>query len=181
MRNILTFAILIVSFSGFGQIQFKLYGYDSCAKAVKPINFFGLKKNGVVFKSNDTTGIIVLRDTGTYVLSNVLEYIDESQFGKKYLLNSKGDFSDTLRLITIHWCFEPTSRPNFVGYCCCGEKCEGAQTEYYANGNKRVEAFFKDGIPIGKLKFFDPKGKLILVKKYKRGKLIKTRGREVDI
>ncbi|MGE0773083.1 MAG: toxin-antitoxin system YwqK family antitoxin [Cyclobacteriaceae bacterium] len=175
MRSILTLTFLIICFSAFGQINFNLYGYDPCSKEVRRIDFFGLKKDGIAFNTQDTTGVLILKDTGTYVLSYVIGKIDSTELGKKFDVKSIENFSDTLRLIRVSSCLEPTSHPNFIGYCCCDQKCEGTQIDYYENGNKRVEGFFKEGIPIGKLKFYYPDGKLRTVKKYsKKGKLIKT-------
>ena len=136
---------------------------------------FGLKKNGVAFNLRDTTGFLLLKDTGTYVLTYAIEKIDSTQLGKKYHIKSIEDFSDTLRIPSINACFEPTSHPNFIGYCCCDNKCEGVQIDYYENGNKRIEGSFKGGIPIGRLKFYHMNGKLSMVKKYnKQGKFRKT-------
>lgn len=167
---------LTICVSGFGQIKVELYGYSPCSKEIKQINFFGLRKAGVSFESRDTTGILLLKETGVYTLAYVLENIDTSQIGKEYHFESIGTFSDTLRLLSIEPCLEPTSHPNFIGYCCCSQKCEGTQVDYYENGNKRIEGNFKKGIPIGKLRFYAPDGKLSMTKKYnKRGKLVNIR------
>jgi hypothetical protein len=165
----------MICFSSFGQIKFRLYGYDPCSKEVRKIAFFGLRKDGVAFNTQDTTGVLLLKDTGTYVLSYAIEKIDSNQLGKKYHIKSAENYSDTLRFLSINLCLEPTSHPNFIGYCCCDKKCEGVQVDYYENGNKKIEGIFKEGVPIGKLKFYYPNGKLSMVKKYnKKGRLRKT-------
>ena len=175
MRSVLPFAFLIICSSSFSQIKFTLYGANPCSGKANKIEFFGLKKNGLTSNVTDTTGVLILQDTGTYVLSYVMEKIDSSELGKKYEIRSVQNFSDTLRLIKISACQETTSHPNFFGYCCCDQKCEGLQIDYYENGNKRIEGFFKEGLPMGKLKFYSSNGKLSMVKKYsKKGKLIKT-------
>lgn len=175
MKNVLTLIFLMICFSAFGQIKFCLYGYDPCSKTKRKIDFFGLKKNEADFNTTDTTGVLMLKDTGTYILSYVMDNIDSIELGKKYYINSIESISDTLRLVKIGLCIEPTSHPNFIGYCCCDQKCKGTQIDYYKNGNKRIEGFFREGVPIGKLKLYYPNGKLRMVKKYsKKGKYLKT-------
>jgi hypothetical protein len=175
MRSILTFTLLIACFCSFAQVEFRLYGYSPCLKEVRRIDFFGLEKNDVTISAKDTAGVLLLKDTGIYVLSYALERIDSTQLGKKYHIKSFGNFSDTLHLLSIEPCLEPISHPRFIGYCCCDKKCEGAIVDYYKNGNKRIEGFFKSGTPIGRLKFYHPNGKLSMIKKYsKKGRLVKT-------
>ncbi|HEU5292148.1 MAG TPA: hypothetical protein VFU05_15970 [Cyclobacteriaceae bacterium] len=174
MKNILTLILSTICFFGFGQTRFELYSYDPCSKEVKAIKFFGLKKEGIALSRQDTSGILLLRDTGVYVLSYVIDDIDSTQLGKKYHIKSVKNFSDTLRLLSIKQCLEPISHPNFVGYCCCDEKCEGKQVDYYQNGFKRIEGNFKKGKPVGELIFYHPNGEISEVHKYnKKSKLVK--------
>jgi hypothetical protein len=171
----LTISFLLLSLPGFSQnISFVLNSYNPCSKEVKKINFFGLKKSDKIFSVDDTSGILRLKDTGIYVLSYAVDMIDSSQLGKKYHIRAIENYSDTLRLMSIYSCLEATSHPRFIGYCCCNEKCEGFQTDYYANGNKRIEGSFIRGKPIGKLIYYNRNGSINYVEKYNRkGKLKK--------
>jgi len=172
--NLITF-FLLLSLQGFSQdISFTLNSYNPCSKEVKKINFFGLKKSEEIFSVNDTSGILFLKDTGTYVLSYAIEMIDSFQLGKKYHIRAHGNYGDTLRLTTIYPCLEAISHPRFIGYCCCNERCDGFQTDYYANGNKRIEGLFREGRPKGELKFYYPTGQIKQIEKYTRkGKFLK--------
>jgi len=155
-------------------ITFTLYSYNPCTRKINKIKFFGLKNGDKVFSVDDTSGVLNLKKIGVYSLSYVIDMIDSSQLGKEYNIKTAGNYSDTLRLMTIISCLEPISSPNFIGYCCCNKKCEGQQVDYYANGNKRIEGFFKKGRPVGELNFYYPTGQLKLIEKYnKRGKLLK--------
>lgn len=168
MKNILIFAFLIICSFSFGQVNFQLFAYDACSNEVRRINNFGLKRGDRSFNHTDTCSL-VLEDSGIYILSYVIERIDSSHLGKKYYIKSiGGDFSDTLRLLKIIPCIEPTTYPNFSGYCCCDEKCKGRQIDYYQNGNRRIEGNFVEGKPVGKLIFYHPNGSIQEVHKYSR-------------
>ena len=173
--NLILVFFLLLSLRGICQdVLFNLYSYNPCTEEVKRIDFFGLKKGDKTFSVKDSSGFLQLKDTGVYALSYALAMIDSAQLGKEYHFNSAGSYSDTLRLMTITPCLEPTSHPNFIGYCCCGEECEGKQVDYYANGNKRVEGFFNKGKPIGKLVFYKIDGSVNYIEKYnKKGKFKK--------
>jgi len=174
MKNFLIFIVLLVSFSCFGQAKFKLFGHSPCSNEVKEIKYFGLRKGGDSFNTIDTSGIVLLKDTGVYILSYVLDKIDDSELGKKYYVKSTGDLADTLRILKITPCIETSTRANFNGYCCCDKKCEGRQIDYYENGSKRIEGNFVEGKPVGKLIFYDSKGNVQEVHKYNgKGRLVK--------
>jgi hypothetical protein len=166
MKNILTLIFLLICSSIFGQVKFKLFGYDPCSKEVRRIESFGLKMGDRSFNPTDTSSLLL--DSGVYILSYVIEKIDSSQLGKKYYIKSIGVFGDTLRLLSISPCIEPTTSPNFSGYCCCNKKCEGRQIDYYQNGNKRIEGNFIDGKPVGRLIFYHLNGNVREVHKYSR-------------
>lgn len=174
MRGILTLSILLIYSTLFGQIEFRLYSYDPCSSQVRKVEFFGLKTENNVLSVTDTAGRILLKDTGIYKLSYAMATIDTMQLGKQYHINSTENFSDTLRLLKIESCMELTSHANFIGYCCCNDKCEGIQIDYYENGSKRIEGLFRSGVPSGELKIYSPDGRLSIVKKYsKQGRLLK--------
>jgi antitoxin component YwqK of YwqJK toxin-antitoxin module len=176
MKINLILVFLLLSLQGICQdVLLNLYCYNPCNKEVKKIHFFGVKKDNKVFSVEDSTGVLQLKDIGVYTLSYALDMIDSTQLGKEYHFNSIGSYSDTLKLMSINSCLEPTSHPNFIGYCCCGdEKCEGKQIDYYANGNKRIEGFFNKGKPIGELIFYKRDGSINYIEKYnKKGKFKK--------
>lgn len=166
MKNILTFIFLLICSSILSQTKFKLFGYDACSKEVRRIESFGLKMGGGSFNPTDTSSLLL--DSGVYILSYVIEKIDSTQLGKKYHIKSIGVFSDTLRLLSISPCIEPTTYPNFSGYCCCDRKCEGRQIDYYQNGNRRIEGNFIGGKPVGRLVFYHPDGSVKEVHQYSR-------------
>lgn len=172
MKHMFYFLTLIISFSSIAQeIRFELFIRDNCNDTITKVPFYNLHRNGIDFNPTNNNGIVVLKEKGTYELSTI--YSDEI---KKYNLDRFGVIKDTINMPTIERCLEPTSTPSFIGYCCCNEKCEGINIDYYSNGNKRLEGFFQNGKPIGKLKLYYSNGSLKQVDKYnKKGKLIRSK------
>jgi hypothetical protein len=82
---------------------------------------------------------------------------------------------DTMLIRKIYECLEPVSHPGFIGYCCCDDKCNGYQEDYYDNGKLRMDGNFKDGIPYGEVKTYHRSGKVKEIISYnKKGKLRRT-------
>ncbi|MFT6961860.1 MAG: antitoxin component YwqK of YwqJK toxin-antitoxin module [Flammeovirgaceae bacterium] len=54
---------------------------------------------------------------------------------------------------------------------CCEELCQGEIVEYYSTGEKRLEGKFKDGLPMGKIIYYDKKGNIGKIAKYRKGYL----------
>lgn len=166
---------LLVCIVGFNQcyaqtIKFELYLFDQCADSVGRIGFFTLTKGDSTYYPKNNSGIVYLPEIGTYRLSSIYsdDYMDYHFTGFKSVV-------DTINSARIQLCLKPaTTHPDYIGYCCCSEKCEGEQAEYYSNGNKRIEGCFKEGIPQGDLKIYFPSGDLKQVDKYnKKGHLKK--------
>lgn len=175
----LIFYIILANQFCFGQnrIEFSLYGKYSCHQdKTRKISFFALKRNNIEYIISDNSKVLKLDSIGTYKLSYVMDDIDTLQLGKSYTFDKFILYQDTLNLIKIRECMEATTNPRFSGYCCCDEICEGEQIDYYINGNKRIEGFFKEGYAIGKLKIYYPNGSFKAIKKYnKRGILKNTK------
>lgn len=169
--------LLLFNFTSHSQeIEFTLYGKSRCNKKVKQLKYFGLTKEGEDFTPKDSSGFIILKP-GKYKLSYVLDEIDTSELNKVYEIWNKEIVSDTINMISIiKYIDPPTTRPNFIGYYCCNNKCDGNQIDYYANGNKRIEGCFSLGKPKGKLIFYYPSGSIRKIEKYnKKGIPIKTK------
>ncbi len=148
------------------ELKFKLYGLNPCTGHIEIVNFYSLKKDNNIYMPKDSTGVCILPEKGTYSLL--------FQEGKIYNFSEARLYLDTLKLPVITFCYEPITHPSFSGYCCCGSPCEGTQVDYYTNGGKRIEGFFKNGKPIGNLKFYYPDGKIKQLEKYSgKGKLRK--------
>lgn len=164
--------LYLLSIPLFGQeIKFELYISDSCKDTIGRVPFYNLRKNGIDYYPQDNNGIVYLKEIGQYELSTIY-----SKVLKTYDLKSFDNVKDTINMPSINECLEPTTHPNFIGYCCCEDKCEGKQIDYYSNGNKRIEGYFKNGKALGKLKYYYLDGTLKQVDKYnKKGILIRRK------
>lgn len=155
---------------------FYLYGKRDCEENVTQIKAFELTKDNTSFKVEDSTGAIVLNSSGIYQLKYVIEDIDTIQQNKKYYIGKEPIYRDTLKIYSMFKCLNPTSRPSFSGYCCCDQKCNGNQIDYYSNGKKMVEGYFENGQPIGLLKIYYRDGSTKEIKKYNRkGKFLRVK------
>lgn len=167
MDRLILLPLLLLSLLGYSQtISYTLVIKNSCDGKISPAYLYHLTKEGKAFAPSDSLGTIQLQDTGRYVVSslllpdNLVVHLDEYK-----------SYSDTLSAKRIEQCLEPVSHPSFVGYCCCMQKCEGYQEDYYNNGKVRVTGTFKEGHPVGELTFFYPSGKKKEVHLYdKRGR-----------
>jgi hypothetical protein len=150
-------------------IEVKIYLLDSCKNSVKKLELFELKKNAQTFIFNsDIDSSLILKDTGIYYLQS--QYVA----GKVELkIFNYGQYTDTLVQSNVIEIFTIHQKPSKRDWLCCDKKCNGFQIGYYQNGNKRVEGNFKEGKPIGELKFYKENGGLSYIENYnKRGKFI---------
>ena len=153
------------------QIKFEVYMKDACTDSTSKLMFFNLKKDGRDYYPENNDGIVFLKEKGKYELTTIY-----SEDIKVYELNGINNIIDTIWAPTIRQCIEPTSNPNFVGYCCCDILCNGKQIDYYSNGNKRLEGIFENGRSIKKLKFYYTNGSLKQTEKYnKKGVMVRRK------
>ncbi len=68
--------------------------------------------------------------------------------------------NDTIRIPKILFSFERVLHSNRWNYLNCGKICNGTETDFYANGNKRLEGKFQNGKPI-EIKDFRINGELL--------------------
>lgn len=143
------------------EVKFCLYGEDSCTGKYEKLIFWSLHGFDSVYMPRDSTYTVELPDTGRYVISGY--WLDREYHFKEYK-----SYSDTINIATIKHLISTTSPITFSGYYCCDTLCEGYNIDYYANGNKRIEGYFKNGEPYGDLIFYKPDGTEDYVKRYTR-------------
>lgn len=121
--------------------------------------------------------LATLPDTGFYVLkSHQLAVEGDSIFVHiGYGLNidtvKQVDISESIKL----YYNKLSKEKEWSGWLCCGKKCEGYKTDYYNNGNKRMQGKFKNGKPVGILKFYNDSGRVKYIEYYnKRSNMIKS-------
>ncbi len=140
-------------FSHSQNVSYILVLKNPCDGKVNPNLPYHLTKDDKSYDPLDPLGSLILPDTGRYVVSSL-------QLPEQFVVHLKKykPYVDTLSAKRIEECLEPMSHPSFIGYCCCMQKCEGYQEDYYINGKVRVAGTFKQGHPIGELVFYYPSG-----------------------
>lgn len=165
----LSFLLFFITINFAQGIKYELYLNNTCKDSVYKIESFVLVKNGIDYLSVDN--VVTLKDKGDYLLSSV--YLNEERI---ITINKFGIITDTINLSSINKCYEPTSRPNFSGFCCCDGDCDGINVDYYENGNIRVKGNFKKGKAVGKVKYYYENGNIRMIEKYnKKGVLLRRK------
>jgi len=140
---------------------------NPCSNEVDYGLLYQLEKSGKTYIISDTIGTIELSEPGTYKL-------EASLYGIKQNVEiQNGTNIDTLFTKRINECLEPVSRPNFIGFCCCEDKCDGFQQDYYNNGVLRLEGNFKNGLAIGKVKMYYLNGNIQEIRTYNKKGILK--------
>jgi hypothetical protein len=103
-----------------------------------------------------------LIDTGEYFLS--LTEIGEV----KIKLVNTCTYIDTFYYPMINELFGVTSGGGYYGFFQCNRPCNGIMIDYYKKGIKRLEGEFKNGVPVGYIRFYYPTGILQEVREYSR-------------
>lgn len=167
-----TLILLFSTFSGLSQeIKYNLFLKDSCLNRTENSLIYHLEKNGIEYHISDFDGTIILPSKGNYKLI-ATELDEEHNIVIDNLTNSDTlTFSKIREIISID-----TSLPNFVTiegigkinpakiddyiFVICKEKCNGIETDYYANGKVRLKAEFRNGLVIGELKRYYQSGNI---------------------
>lgn len=168
MRYFLLLLTSSVLFKANCQIaSYNLVLYDSCSNSFEYAILYTLEENETVHRISDTLGTIKLKSIGAFRVRDDFNSINQE------ITIEPGINIDTLSKAKIQECLQPVSHPNFIGYCCCSEKCEGFQQDFYNNGVVRIEGTFKAGIPTGEVKYYYDDGTLKMVKFYNRKGILK--------
>lgn len=172
MKQLITVILFVLTLSGLSYAQdlnYRLCIKNKCSNTIVKDIFYTLQKGGSNYIP-DTNGVTRLPEAGAYILRS-------ASFSDVIELNFQDykSYCDTLNADEIIECLEPTTRPRFIGFCCCDfTPCEGYKIDRFNNGQVRIESQFRNGIPIGKFKRYNQSGKLVEVttysKKGKRGK-----------
>jgi hypothetical protein len=159
--------ILIIGSSKAQEIKFKLYSYDPCSHKIEVEKTAYLMKGENIYYPNDSNYFCTLPDTGRYKLCSVF-------YKKEYFFDVKGKIHlDTLNLFFIFGKKFPIDARGIDSFYCCGALCNGKVIDYYKKNQIRFEGTFKNGRPVGTLKWYDPDGKLSEVEKYKKNGRLK--------
>ncbi|MBL7840940.1 MAG: hypothetical protein JNJ75_12405 [Cyclobacteriaceae bacterium] len=145
-------------------ITLNVVTFNPCNSTYENELLVHLVKDGKMFQISDTLGTIYLPDPGIYKLK-VFDYtLYRLVDSVKVITISQGKNYDTLTRSAIMDCYVincvlPPQSAGDCGYSCCDQLCEGYNVDYFDNGNKRLEGYFKKGNPVGQLIFYHPDGR----------------------
>lgn len=159
MKKILSIFILIFITNTYSQVEFDIYFFDECKKEIKKIEFELIDTNFKLVELKENT----IDSIGIYNLASKLD-IKNGDYGASIFetLNIKelGKYSDTIYVPKIRFVTSNALHSTDWNYYNCSKLCNGIETAFYPNGNKRLEGKFKNGKPI-EIKEFNRNGKLI--------------------
>ena len=161
MKKIAVILIFGSSFFSFAQTELKLYALDKCSNEISKLNFELADSNFNLYPSIDTLDIkeyqeffskpIFLPKGIYYVLySFEIENSDYFQISNslKIDITNAETYNDTIVMpkIRLGWSMDNHSNERY--YFNCDKKCNGIESDYYKNGNKKLEGIFENGKPI---------------------------------
>jgi hypothetical protein len=175
MKNVILFFIFcLFSINVIAQINVQIDIKDCCSDSIKIINGELIDKYGNIHQINLTGGFYELAvDTGYFISLKL------ARNNSTYLINHSFDVSlnDTVYELIYLPKLIKGSFDNFYDekFYICEKVCDGNIEDYYHNGNIRIKGNFKQGVPQGKVFYYNTNGTLSKVEKYnKKGKLKKT-------
>lgn len=161
---------LLMLYSTGQEFRFKCLLRSKCSDTLKELDEYTLRKGDKYYYSLNLGNIIAVADTGTYILES--SKIDAPV---RVQINQEGLNIDTLQEVSIYQILlldGKKQKKKSGNWVCCGKPCNGLETDYYANGKKRMEGKFRNGLPIEKVLYYDDMGKLLRKVKYdKYGKV----------
>lgn len=174
-------------------VRFTCYEKSPCLSKPVLIKDYSLSNSDTLIHSNDS-GVCYIPKLGTYhwhsfVIQPDIKFPDITFTFFGNVVDTIEDY--TLGYIAVVCHYNSTKKSirkskragalQVGDWVYCGRKADGLKTDYYVNGNKRVEGKFKNGKPIGEVKYYDTTGKLNYIEYYtKRGKEIKAERIKAD-
>ncbi len=150
--------LLLCGLCAHGQeIKLNVISFNPCSSTYENEILITLFKHNEAFQISDTLGTILLPETGEYKLKLFAKDFYRLTDSVKLIEIHQGQNYDTLTRTTIVDCTGPIHGPD-CGYFCCDVLCEGYNIDYFDNGKKKLEGYFKKGFPVGQLILYRPDG-----------------------
>ncbi len=180
------FAIILIfgfPFLSFAQTELKLYALDKCSNKVSKLNFELADSNFNLFPNIDTLDVKEYQEffskpiflpKGIYYVLYGFEIEDSDYFqisnSFKIHISDSGTYNDTIVMPKIRLGWSMALHSNERYYYHCSKICNGTETEYFDNGNKKLEGNFENGIPI-KIKHYYDNGNIKMIELFQNGSL----------
>jgi hypothetical protein len=174
MKTWILFLLLICRLNGYSQYQINLWFYDGCESKIVALPY---EANFIEKEYTVDSVVTHVENMGVYTFSTATNHKDY----KRYFSFNKqisGNISDTIYLSKISLTNDGALHSPNTNFKYCGRVCDGYEIDYDSNHVKRVEGYFVNGWPEGKIKYYNSDGKLMKVETYRRKKLKRVTEKE---
>jgi len=147
LRTLLTILFLTAITIAYCQTEVEIYFSDACDSSIKKIEyelFNPLSKKSYLSANSKLT----LTEIGTYLLSTGIVNGDfNGTFSTTIEIDTSKHIIDTLFVPPIRFTTKTALHSQYWSYFNCMELCDGTETDFYPNKNKRLEGEFSAGKP----------------------------------
>lgn len=154
MRFILMMIIAFLPISkSLGQIEVTLIFKNSCDNSVIPLNYeltaLNDTKDHPSADIHSVNGKATVLEKGTYQLSSSLSWGNNriGMFDQIIEITNSSKQVDTIYIPRIKFTGDGVLHSKYWNYFNCQKLCDGHETDYYPNGQKRLEGEFVKGKP----------------------------------
>jgi len=135
----------------FGQIGVELYFKSDCDNSVNRLEFELMNLNDSVFYIDSKNGIAIVPTKGQYLLTSYHSWAVGriGSFSQTISIQDSIEQTDTLSIPKIKFTSDGVLHGSgYWNYFSCDKICDGLETDFYPNGQKRTEGEFRVGKPI---------------------------------
>lgn len=155
-------------------VRYTCYKKSVCSNHASQVKRFSLSNSDTTFRSNEQ-GICFVTKLGSYFL--LTSEIDTGVEPPKVEFKGFGIMQDTVQSWAMYPILTQSYGDDFEpgDWVYCDNRCEGTKTDYYKNGQKRVEGKFKKGKPVSYVRYYDTTGKVVNVDQFdKNGRRVRS-------
>ena len=152
MRLLIALILISVSVpSLYGQIEVELYFKNDCNNTISRLEFDLFNLDNKTDRTQSKDGIAIVLTKGTYHLSSNYIWGDNMVGMFDHTINIEDPVRqvDTLIVPMIKFTGDAVlhSKTPYWNYFKCEKLCDGHETDFYPNGQKRLEGVFVKGKP----------------------------------
>lgn len=148
MKKIALIVTFIIPICSCSQVELEIYLLDKCTNQVTKAEFDLFDNNNKLIDFDVQKPII--DSLGVYFLTTGIDIKNNNYVtlvSKEINITKPGIYRDTIPVPKIRFVGSGTPYSNYWNYFNCNKICNGLETDYFENSNKRLEGTFKNGKP----------------------------------
>lgn len=136
-----------------GQIEIKILFKNTCDNSVTKLDFqlsdLNITRDNLLPDIQSVDGKAIVPKAGTYHLTSNFIWGDNmiGMFDQTIEIDEKLNQIDTIDIPKIKFTWDGVLHSKYWNYFNCMKLCDGNETDYYPNGQKRLEGEFVNGKP----------------------------------